>query len=105
MKPYAERFYKSRTWEKCRYAFLCSKNWTCERCGHLATIAHHKQYITPANINDPNVTLNWDNMEALCEVCHNREHFGSGACADGLKFDANGNLVKTPPGCINTLAH
>ena len=97
MKDYAESFYKSAKWQKCRYAFLCSKNWTCERCGRIATIAHHKQYITPANINNPNITLSWDNLEALCQTCHNEEHTSKGACAKGLTFDKDGNLTKAPP--------
>lgn len=46
----------------------------CERCGGVATICHHKKYITPANITDPYITLNWENLEALCHECHNLEH-------------------------------
>ena len=95
-KSFSHDFYASKRWMKCRAGFLASKNWTCERCGRMATIAHHKKHITPRNIHDPNITLNWDNLEALCQDCHNREHFGSGVCADGLAFDAAGNLVKTP---------
>lgn len=60
----------------------------------MATIAHHKQYITPKNINDPNVTLNWDNMEALCQTCHTEIHMSKGICAEGLMFDKSGNLIK-----------
>ena len=95
-KSFAHGFYASKRWMKCRTGFLASKNWTCERCGRMATIAHHKKRITPQNINNPEITLNWDNLEALCQTCHNDEHFSSGVCAKGLKFDTNGNLVKAP---------
>lgn len=51
----------------------------CERClknGDLvpAKIVHHKIYLTPQNINDPRITLDYSNLEALCQDCHNREH-------------------------------
>ena len=51
----------------------------CERClekGLIvpAVIVHHKTYITPNNITDPNIVLNFDNLEALCKNCHNYEH-------------------------------
>lgn len=58
-------------------------------------MAHHKVYITPTNINDPNITLNWDNLEALCQECHNKEHSAKAPVADGLMFDENGNLMQT----------
>ncbi|WP_245355998.1 hypothetical protein [Staphylococcus sp. GDK8D68P] len=47
-----------------------------------------------SNVNDPMVTYNWDLLEALCIDCHNKEHFGSRAVADGLQFDEKGNLIK-----------
>jgi len=49
--------------------------------------------LTPANIGDPNVTLAWDNLEYLCQECHNREH-GGASTAEGLVFDINGDLVE-----------
>lgn len=89
-----KQFYRSKQWKRLSGAFLLSKNYICERCGGPAEIAHHKQYITPANINDPEITLNADNLEALCLECHNKEHFGhGGATAWGLAFDEYGNLI------------
>lgn len=35
---------------------------------------HHKKHLTPKNINDPEITLNWDNLELLCLDCHRKEH-------------------------------
>ena len=53
----------------------------CERCrskGVLnpAVIVHHKIHVEPETINNPGVTLNWDNLEALCRQCHGLEHGG-----------------------------
>jgi len=89
-------FYHSAAWRKLSRAFLLSKYYICERCGKPAEIAHHKQYITPANIHNPEITLNPDNLEALCMACHNTEHFGTGgATAAGLTFNENGDIVPT----------
>jgi 5-methylcytosine-specific restriction protein A len=101
VQPWAEWFYKSKAWEECRLAFLTSKFWICERCGGAASIAHHKIWLTPENIHEPSVTLGWDNLEALCQDCHNKEHHSSPGTADGLRFDEDGNLVRqypSPPG-------
>lgn len=89
-----EAFYKSSKWEKCRYGYMSSQHFICERCGDLATICHHKVWLNQPNVSDPMVTLNWDNLEALCQDCHNREHFQVSATREDLKFDSNGNLIK-----------
>lgn len=87
-------FYNSRAWRETQAAFMNSKNYICERCGDPARIVHHKTYITPDNINNPAITLSWDNLEALCQTCHTREHFVTNATAPGLMFDQYGNLIK-----------
>lgn len=94
-KDWAIDFYNSKAWEDCRLAFMRSKFFICERCGGAATIAHHKTYLTPKNINDPNVTLNWLNLESLCSSCHSIEHNRKykEVVRNGLKFDNFGNLV------------
>lgn len=92
-KEWATWFYNSKAWEECRLAFLQSKFFICERCGAPAIIAHHKKYLTPKNINDPEITLNWDNLEALCQDCHNKEHMGKGATREDVMFGENGDLM------------
>ena len=93
MKPWAKHFYKSKAWRQCRDAFFVAKHGLCERCGGPGKIVHHKVWLTPENINDPSVTLNFKNLELLCQDCHNKEHHRGGAVADGLMFDEDGNLV------------
>ena len=95
-QKYAKSFYDSKEWCECQAAFMQSKNYTCERCGQLAVIVHHIVFITPFNINDPLITLNWENLMALCINCHNAIH-GNTACVEGVSFDANGDLVYIPP--------
>ena len=79
MKPFAVEFYKSQAWKDCRAAYLKSRGGLCERClreGKYtpAVIIHHKVNITPENICDPTVTLNWGNLEAVCRLCHAATH-------------------------------
>lgn len=96
----AKRFYKSRTWQKCRNAYFQSRFGLCERCGEPGKIVHHKKYIDATNVNDPYVTLNHSNLELLCQTCHNREHFEKySPLKEGLMFDDEGNLVEgySPP--------
>lgn len=93
-KDYARSFYNSKAWRDTQAAYMESHNYVCERCGNVARIVHHIRYISPQNINDPNITLNWDNLCALCIDCHNAEHMGKGgACASGLRFNSDGELV------------
>ena len=88
-------FYRTKAWRGLSRAFMLSRNYICERCGKPAEIAHHKVYLTPGNIGDVAISLNPENLEALCQACHNAEHFSAGgATAAGLTFDERGELIK-----------
>lgn len=81
MKEYAATFYKSQAWAKCRAAYAASVGGLCERCAaagqiKAGEIVHHKIHITPENINNPEITLNWDNLELVCRDCHAALHSG-----------------------------
>lgn len=91
MKEYARGFYTSKEWRSCSRGYMTSKHYICERCGGVATICHHKKYITPANITDTSITLSWDNLEALCQECHNIEHQ---LRRNLTYFDAAGNIER-----------
>ncbi len=94
VKEWAKSFYKSKAWRDCRDAYFIYRHGLCERCGRPGLIVHHRIYLTPQNINDPNVTLSFENLELLCSSCHNNEHHSTDATAEGLLFDENGNLAK-----------
>ena len=100
-KEYAKKFYNSKAWIDCKTAYIKSVFGLCERCGKPGYIVHHKKYITPQNINDPNITLNFDNLEYLCLDCHNKEHnfdrVKPKATRNDVMFDKNGQLVQSPP--------
>ncbi len=103
MKPWAESFYKGKAWQECRHAYYIYRYGICERCGGPGEIVHHKIYLTPKNISDPDITLNFDNLELLCQDCHNKEHSKQLPTNDELMFDEYGNIVKRliPPDEVN----
>lgn len=79
MKPYAEKFYKSIIWQNTRNAYAKSVGGLCEICLSKGLyvpgeIVHHKVHITPDNINDPNITLDWNNLQLVCRDCHSLIH-------------------------------
>ena len=92
MRAIDNAFYKSTAWKHVRRAYMRSQHGICERCGKPARIVHHKIYLTDQNVSDPNITLSWSNLEALCQDCHNAEHKAEPHCSDDVYFDADGNL-------------
>ena len=79
MKEYAKHFYKSQSWVKTRNAYATSVGYLCEVClkngiYNPGEIVHHKTHITPENINNPKITLDWDNLELVCRECHGVAH-------------------------------
>ena len=80
-RSWAKAFYVSREWINCRRAYAISKAGLCERCLAKGLIVpgdevHHKIRLTPQNITQPEISLNWENLELLCKQCHHEEHRG-----------------------------
>jgi 5-methylcytosine-specific restriction endonuclease McrA len=93
-KDFAKQFYSSKAWQQCRDSYISKVYGVCERCGGVGYIVHHKILLTPDNINNPEVTLNHDHLEYLCQTCHNSEHLGSELVREGLKWNEWGELVE-----------
>lgn len=72
--PFAKKLYASKAWKQCRDAYKAYKHGICERCGAPGDEVHHKTYLTPANVNDPEIVFGWKNLELLCRSCHIEEH-------------------------------
>jgi 5-methylcytosine-specific restriction protein A len=71
--PELEKLYNSKTWRKCRLAFL-QANPLCAHClkegkTAAAVIADH---IIPLK-QDRSDPFNWENLQPLCKPCHNRK--------------------------------
>lgn len=97
MKPFAERFYKSKAWRTCRNSYYEKVGGLCEDClseGRFtpAEIVHHLVELTPENIDDPIVSLNFANLRAVCRECHAKEH---GLRPRRYKVDAVGRVRAT----------
>lgn len=78
-KEFAKKFYHSDKWIKCRNAYISERvsvdGGLCEICREVPGIElHHKIVLNPANINDPEITLNHNNLVWLCKDCHFKQH-------------------------------
>jgi len=99
-KEWAKAFYNSKAWKKCREGYIQSVHGLCESCLERnkltpGNILHHKTWLTPENIHEPDVTLNWGNLRYDCQDCHNKEHHGSDEVVrEGLRFNEYGELVE-----------
>ena len=72
-------FYSSPAWKNLRKAVLSERGHLCEMCLkkgiiQAATLVHHIVPVTAENVTDPAITLNKDNLMALCENCHAAVH-------------------------------
>ena len=81
-EQFANWFYGSQAWKNCRSAYIRQKGFMCERCRKRGLIVsdglevHHKIKITPQNIHDARITLNFDNLMCVCKSCHEEIHRG-----------------------------
>ena len=78
-QDYARAFYNSGDWDRVRKAYARSRGGLCELClakgiVRAGTVVHHRIPITPENIRNPAVTMNFDNLELVCADCHAMEH-------------------------------
>ena len=105
--PFAHKFYHSRAWQDVRSLVWDRAHGLCERCmerGEVkpANVVHHKVPLSPENMDDPAITLNPDNLMALCNDCHTEVHqeLGIGAMngkkqeKPRVRFDDEGNVVR-----------
>jgi len=101
-RDFALAFYHSKPWKDTRNAYMRLGQGLCERClrkGKLkpAVIVHHKVHLSPQNINDPKITLDFANLERVCRDCHAECHpeiYGEAHSREPRwAFDEDGNMV------------
>lgn len=109
------KFYKTSQWFKTSNSYRKHVFNICERCGvptwrkndknYLRLkeegedvrfgIVHHKVHLNDSNINDPYITLSFENLELLCIECHNKEHMSQVAeVREDIQFDKDGRVIK-----------
>lgn len=97
---FSRKFYSSPAWRKCRKGFISQRvaidGGICQHCqSELGYIVDHVEELTPENINNPNITLSWSNLQYLCLSCHNSKTFGTD---NKYYFDEDGMIQeRTPP--------
>lgn len=84
--PYTDlfSFYRSREWESLRKQITLSRideqgDLCCEHCKKpiihaYDAICHHVQELDEANVHDPSIALNPENIQVICHRCHNKAH-------------------------------
>lgn len=104
--PFAHKFYHSRSWQDVRAFVWDRAHGLCERCAEKgemtpADVVHHVIPLSAGNVDDPNISLNPDNLVALCHDCHTEVHkkLGVGALNGNdeeprVGFDSEGNVVR-----------
>ena len=78
-REFANNLYNSTAWKNTRRDYIKSVGGLCERCmaqGIVkpAELVHHKTPLTPSNIDNMDISLSWDNLQALCRECHAEVH-------------------------------
>lgn len=106
-KPWAVGFYRSKAWRKTQRAYMESFAQTdrgvcppymCERCFERgvmrpAELVHHRKWLTPDNIGDPEVSLGFGNLMRVCRDCHAELHSHAESYRPRVAFDENGRVV------------
>ena len=93
--------YGTQAWKKCRNSYVKSVGGLCEDCLQRGLIVpgdevHHKIFITPNNMNNPQIVFNPENLILLCKDCHARRHM---ARHHRYKVDDCGKIIAidSPP--------
>ena len=91
-KPaWAREFYDSVQWKHVRSAYMKKVAGLCEECLKVGVITpavdvHHVVKLTEKNVNDPNISLSFGNLQALCREHHAAKHKRS---RDHARYDVD----------------
>ncbi len=100
-REFSRAFYHTKAWKHTREAYVRSVNGLCERCLEQGKytkgeIVHHIEHLSPANIDNPAVTLGFDNLQLVCRDCHAELHpeiFSREESDARCAFDEQGNVL------------
>ena len=87
-QAWAKKFYNSKEWRALRGRLIAEAHFLCAVCGEsylkdsTQLVGHHIKELTPANVQDANISLNPANIKIIYRRCHDKEHrrfeFGGG---------------------------
>ena len=85
-REFARSFYSSKAWQDCRNEYAAMRHYLCENCLRKGiykpgVIVHHIEELTPLNIDNPEIALNFENLELVCRECHDEYHDNRGRWA------------------------
>lgn len=97
-REFSKAFYKSKAWKKLREYIFSRDNGLCQDCLKDGKITpgeevHHIEFLTPTNINNPDITLGENNLILLCKSCHHNRHNKRKSTREGFKFNERGELI------------
>lgn len=101
-QEFAKAFYNSKAWKLCRASYISKRisidGGLCETCHHeLGWIVHHTIWLTPENINNPELSLNHKHLKYDCQACHNAEKEGKEVEPPRYFFGEHGEIILIPP--------
>lgn len=89
-----DKKYHTKRWQRLRklkkiVSPYCEE---CEKQGRISPvyIVHHKEWINENNYNNDDVFYNLDNLESVCQECHNKIHFRA---EEEYYFTENGDIL------------
>lgn len=88
-----KKFYHSAAWKRVRRLVIQTHRGRCQECGKAGTEVHHKTPLTEQNVTNPRIALGLNNLELLCQACHDAKRSDNGQVRKDLKFDENGDLI------------
>jgi len=93
-KDWAKSFYNSGVWKTVRRQALSRDHYTCTHCYRRAEHVHHIIELSPDNLHDYTISLNPDNLQSLCMLCHDKETKGCADLPQGFIFNEDGQVVR-----------
>lgn len=98
MQKWAEEFYSSGAWKAVRKQAKKRDHYLCVDClreGRItpAEEVHHIIALSQANVNDPRISLNLNNLKSLCKLCHKK--YDPKRIPKRYKVDAFGRVVSS----------
>lgn len=98
-REFAKKFYHSKEWKKIRSIVFERDKGLCQKCLRErdeevpGDEVHHMIWLRPSNINNPDITLNTDNLILLCKDCHIGIHKASTQKKERAQMVNNGVYI------------